>query len=152
MSVSIRQIDRTEANQIWQKAVAQLDLHATFGKDTDPDKIAGETWIALQDADCVAIGIVWLKRWIKNSEAVIAFGRCMMPDYRHVGAAGLFRQMIRAEIRRIYPGAKTLLALVYSTNPKSLAMVVTQPDARVVGVIPVGDGVLLYIFVLVEWS
>jgi hypothetical protein len=151
MEATVRQLSRDEANALWKESVQELDLHKTFGKDTDPDKIAGETWLELAE-DGVPVGIVWLKRWIKNSEAVIAFGRCMKPSYRQVGAAHVFRQAIRAKIREIYPGAKTLLALVYSTNPKSLAMVVTQPDARVVGVIPVGDGVLLYIFVLVEWS
>lgn len=149
--VTIDALTHREANELWERIVADLDLYACFGKDTDPHWIAGDWWGALKQ-DGVVIGIIWFTRWIKDSDAVISVGRALLPEFRHQGSAKFHREAVESTIKAVYPDAKTYLSLVYSTNPISLKTMLNRPGARIVGTIPCGDDIYLYLFVLKEWD
>lgn len=149
-TVTLEELTHREANELWERAIADLDLYACFGKDTDPHWIAGDWWGALKQ-DGVTVGIIWFTRWIKGSDAVISVGRSLLPEFRSHGNANLHRDVVETKLKEVYPDAKTYMCIVYSTNPISLKAMINR-GARLVGTIPCGDDVYIYMFVLKEWD
>lgn len=148
--VTLEAISHDAANVLWRRIVADLDLYACFGRDTDPEIVAGDWWGALQE-DGVTVGLVWLTPWIKDDESVIAIGRALLPEYRYQKHAAYHRDAIQTKIKEVFPKVKTSIGLVYSTNPASLKATLNRKGTRLVGAVPFGEHTL-YIFVFNEWK
>ena len=150
MIASLVAITHNEANVLWKRIVADLDLYAAFGRDTDPEVVAGDWWGALQE-DGVTVGLVWLTPWIKNDDTVIAIGRALLPEFRYQKHATYHRDTIQNKIKEVYPNVKTSIGIIYSTNPASLKATLNRKGTRLVGAVPFGKETM-YIFVFNEWN
>ncbi len=147
---SITAISHDEANLLWRRIVADLDLYDTFGVDTDPEVVAGEWWGAVQD-DGVTVGLIWLTPWIKGDNTVIAIGRALLSEYRNQKQPMLRSGVLYGKIKEVYPEARTALGLIYSTNPASLKAILNLRTTRLAGVIPFGNR-SLYLFIHHQWD
>jgi len=145
--IQIRIKDREWALEAWKRINANLDGPKHFGPDFNLEKPPGEAWWEIVRDD-VSIGMTWVRRFTKGGE-VMNCGRALFPEIRGKHLNEGLRPYINEAIWAAYPAARTVIVIVYSTNPYTLNWVKTT--APEIGVIPTGDSTM-HIFLVGERS